>query len=227
MAALFGMMAWSCTGTLPRFLAPTAFLILAIASAVRGEKIVRWTAAAAIAWMCAVGLWRTIGWIQLIDPVRLIPLDVRRTARLVSPNDPGAAFYDARYLNEDARVLFVAEPRGFLFPRPFSAPSQHDPSPLQSMVEGATSSAEIVDALTERGFTHLLVNWGELRRLGPSYPVDPWMSQPGKERWTELVRDLQPPVVDRDSVTIYDLGNSSTVSVKEIPSRPSSSRIGS
>ena len=79
---------------------------------------------------------------------------------------------------------------------------------MQSIVEGDVSSAEIVNTLTGQGFTHILVNWGELRRLSSSYPVAPWTSPAGRDRWMKIVRDLQPPVVNRDGVAIYELAGS-------------------
>ena len=207
-AVLLGLAAWSCTGSLPRFLVPTTLLLLALASAVRGEKVVRWTATAAIVWMCAVGLWRTAGWMQLIRPVSLIPLDVRGAGSRISPNHPGAAFFDAQYLPDDSRTLFIAETRGFLFPHPFESPSQHDPSPMQSIVEGNFKRGDRQHPHRAGLYPHPLVNWGELRRLSSSYPVAPWTSPAGRDRWMKIVRDLQPPVVNRDGVAIYELAGS-------------------
>jgi hypothetical protein len=207
-AVLFGIVAWAATGALPRFLAPTACVLLALASTAHRSRLTRIAAAAAILWCTSSGVFRGVVWLQRIDVVRLMPLDFRTAGAAVSPNDPMSAFGDSHSLPEEARVLFVAEPRSFSFPRRYTAPSQHDPSPLLPLLEESTSVADINNALRAQGYTHLLVNWRELRRLGPSYPVAPWRTPAGRLRWTKFIKSLGQPVVDRNGVQVFQLYDS-------------------
>lgn len=55
------------------------------------------------------------------------------------------------------------------------------------------------------GFTHLLVNWSELRRLEPDYPAAPWRSEAGKRRFAELIGALRPAVVSAAGIEIFAL----------------------
>ncbi len=210
-SVLFGATSWACTGALPRFLAPTVALLLVLAASASRGSVVRWAATAAIAWAAGVGVARDLGWLQRIDIGHVVTLDFREAGRLVSPNDPMAAFADARRLPDSARVLFVGEARGFSFPRPFTATSQHDVSPLQPIVAAAASSSEIADALKSRGISHVLINWPELRRLNPSYPVAPWHTPEEGQRWADFVRAAQPPVVERSGVQILRVPGSSAL----------------
>jgi hypothetical protein len=119
-------------------------------------------------------------------------------------NDPFPAF-SATHLPTDARVLFVGEPRGFGFPRRFVAPSQHDVSPLRAILEAAHGPEEAMATLRGQGFTHLLVNQGELARLAGSYPVAPWRGAVGWRRWSAFVSALGPPKVQVGAVQIFAL----------------------
>jgi hypothetical protein len=234
-AALFGTAAWAVTGALPRFLAPSTCLLLALAATARRDRIVRFAGAAALVWCGVVGLFRGATWLQRIDVRHTVVLDLEDAWDRLSPNSPLAAFQSATSLPADARVLFVAEARVFGFPRLLVAPSQHDVSPVREVIETRTSPAEIIEVLRRAGYTHLLVNWGELQRLKGSYPVAPWRTDRGRESWNALIESIGPPVIDHRPVRIYELvwrprdqpSRDSTDSLKLMPSRPSSSSTGS
>jgi hypothetical protein len=206
--AVFGAMAWATTGALPRFLAPTACTLLVLAATAGRDRLVRFASTSALVWCCVVGTLRGTHLLARIDPISIIPLDLAATAARLSPNDPMAAFDDSRQLPPEARVLFVAEPRSFSFPRPCTTPSQHDPSPLREPIEAGSSASDVAGRMRSTGHTHLLVNWRELRRLGESYPVAPWRTDSGRRRWFELIQALGPPVVDRSGVQVFELSNS-------------------
>jgi hypothetical protein len=203
--AWFGAVAWAITGALPRFLAPTACILLALAATAGHDRLVRFASISALLWCSVVGVLRGSSLLGRIDPISILQVDLRAAAAQLSPNDPMAAFADSLALHADARVVFVAEPRVFSFPRPFTAPSQHDPSPLRDLTETESSPSRIVDRLLDDGHTHLLVNWRELQRLGGSYPVVPWRTPQGRQRWIELIRSLGPPVVDQSGVQVFRL----------------------
>ncbi|MFN3412561.1 MAG: hypothetical protein ACK42L_00670 [Thermoanaerobaculum sp.] len=120
-------------------------------------------------------------------------------------NNPLPAFRKASVLDKDARVLFVGEPRGFLFPRRFVAPSVFDEHPLAKRTEVSSRPEDMVLSLRKEGFTHLLINWGELHRLVPGYPCAPWQSPQGRANFIRLVKALQPPVLTAGPVAIYAL----------------------
>lgn len=203
--AVCGCAVWSITGALPRFLVPTGCILLALSATAGRDRLVRFASTCALLWCCVVGVLR--GWtlLEQIDPISVFRLDIQATAARLSPNDPMAAFTESSRLPADARVLFVSEPRGFTFPRPFTAPSQHDPSPLRELTETEPTANRILDRLRASGHTHLLVNWQEMQRLGGSYPVLPWRTPDGRRRWQELVRSLGPPVVDVEGVQVFRL----------------------
>jgi hypothetical protein len=202
--AVGGVLAWGATGSLPRFLGPTLGVVLALAAATR-TGLGRWASALALASAALVGTVFSVG--QLArwggPGLALAPAgDVRATMVV---NDPFPAFAAARTLPGTARVLFVGEPRGFGFSRRFVAPSQHDVSPLRAILETAHGPEEAMATLRGQGFTHLLVNQGELSRLAGSYPVAPWRGAVGWRRWSAFVSALGPPKVQVGAVQIFAL----------------------
>jgi hypothetical protein len=205
-ATVAGLLAWAATGNLPRFLAAVAALGLALAASAASQSAAgRWAAALGLGATAALGLAVSAAqlhrWGGMSLPLGL-PGELR--AQLVV-DDPYPAFAAARALPAGAHVLFVGEPRGFLFPRRFVAPSQHDVSPLRSILESSRGPAAAAAALRRRGFTHLLVNWGELARLTPSYPVAPWRDPAGLRRWNTFIAALGPPQVAAGVVQVFVL----------------------
>ncbi|MFZ5787161.1 MAG: hypothetical protein ACOY3Y_12030 [Acidobacteriota bacterium] len=202
-AALAGGLAWAATGSLPRFFAMTAVFLLALAASPRSGPG-RWAATAVLVVLALTGIARNVGETASKGGAGIVlEPEAGYTQRMLA-NDPMPAFAAARRLPGDARVLFVGEPRGFPFPRRFDAPSQHDVSPLRAHLEGG----EVGDArrwLNQSGFTHLLVNHGELARLAPGYPVAPYRTPAGARRWAELLGGLGPPTIDARGVVIYPL----------------------
>ncbi|HVN76957.1 MAG TPA: hypothetical protein VMT19_11605 [Thermoanaerobaculaceae bacterium] len=204
LAAVTGVGVWGLTGNLPRFLTVSAALLVGLAAGAGGRSSAgRWVSTAALGVTLALGLAvslsETVRWRALAAAFE--PTTVARAELVV--NDPFPAFGAARTLPGDARVLFVGEPRGFGFPRRFVAPSQHDVSPLRGVLEASRAPADACAELRRQGFTHLLVNWGELARLTGGYPVAPWRDPAGWRRWTVFVASLGPPVVDVKGVQVF------------------------
>ena len=206
LAVVAGLAGWALTGNLPRFLAVPVALTLALAAAAGGRSAAgRWASALALgvtlAFGTAVSVNEVVRWhagaASLAEPAAV-------RARLVV-NNPTPAFAAAAVLPVDARVLFVGEPRGFGFPRRFVAPSQHDVSPLRGLLRDSASPAQVCERLRAAGFTHLLVNWGELARLERAYPVAPWVDVGGWRRWNAFVAALGPPTVQAGAVAIFAL----------------------
>ncbi len=206
LAAVFGLFAWVATGALPRFLAPTAWLLLAVAAAAAARgRLPRRLTAAVLLWCTLLGIAVGVTSVRGVLPPGHLGLDTDAASALLSVHDPLPAFRAAELLPAEARVLFVAEPRGFLFPRPFIAPSQHDPNLLRGNLEAAAALDDVVDGLAAAGITHLLVNEGELGQLAERYPVAPWTTPRGRQRWNGLLARLGEPVVSVGSVRIFAL----------------------
>ena len=201
--SLLGTGAWLVTGTLPRFLlVPLAVLLILAASASRGHGG-GWIAAPALSGVAALGLAFNITEVARLGGLELPVASAAELRCRFAPTDPVAAFTAAGALPTDARVLFIGEPRGYRFPRRFVAPSQHDVSPLRDLIEGKDDSEQVRSWLRARGFSHVLVNWGELRRLATSYPVEPWRTRLGRTRFEALLRSFGAPVVRAGVVEIY------------------------
>lgn len=198
-----GLVGAPFVGLVSRYLAGVAPFWLALPAAAR-TTMTRFASGLALVLAALLGVVvnaREIGrWgaFSLMDPAFSVE------ERLVV-NNPFPAFRRAQALEGNARVLFVGEPRGFLFPRRFVSPSVFDEHPLAGMTERAATPAEMVLALRKDGFTHLLINWGELQRLVPGYPCAPWRSPRGRSNFLELVKALEPPVMTAGPVAIYAL----------------------
>jgi hypothetical protein len=203
-AFLGGLAAWGLTGAIPRYLAPVLALVLVLAALpVRRAGRVLSAAAlfVALAWGIAVNL-RDVRW---LGGAALVTASRGAVWAHLVVNDPLPAFEGADALPRDARVLFVGESRGFLFPRRFLAPSYYDLSPLRGPLETLPTSEAVIAWLRAAGFTHLLVNWGELRRLAPDYPAEPWRTETGRRRFGGLIATLRPAVVSAGGVEIFAL----------------------
>jgi hypothetical protein len=143
-------------------------------------------------------VWRVLGGAALLAEAPSV------LARL-SVNDPAVAFAACERLPAYARVLLVAEPRGFGFPRRFVAPSQHDPSPLVAILDREATPEGATRALRDAGFTHVLVHVPELQRLGPDYPVEPWSDAAARGKFVAWTRELGAPVVVDGGTIVYEL----------------------
>ena len=68
------------------------------------------------------------------------------------------------------------------------------------------ASPETVRALLVRtGYSHLLVNVPEMRRLGKSYPVLPWTDPDSQSAFVALTRHLEPPCLVQGAMVVYSL----------------------
>jgi hypothetical protein len=108
---------------------------------------------------------------------------------------PPALFYEGRVpgfeylraaneeLPEDAKVLLVGESRAFYFRRKVDYCVAFNRSPFLEMIHAAdalpglttraTRATGVMDWLGGRGYTHVLVNWSEVRRLERTYGLAP------------------------------------------------------
>jgi len=199
-----GVLAWAVTGSLPRFLGPALGVVLALAAAAARTRMGRWAAALALASAGTVGTVFSVVQLGRWGGLGLAGAPGASVRAAMVVNNPFPAFA-ASHLPPDACVLFVGEPRGFGFTRRFVAPSQHDISPLRGILERARGPREAAAALRGQGFTHVLVNQGELSRLAGSYPVAPWRDTAGWRRWNALLASLGPPELQVGGVQLFAL----------------------
>ena len=202
-AASAGVLAWSLTGALPRFLVPALALLLTAAVSGRWRMGVLGSLGAigltlVTGLAAALGMFRQLGGFSVVGPPSVV-----YPALVVS--DPYPGFLACAGLPEGARVLLVAEPRGFLFPRRFETSSQHDRSALATLLRTQASPEAIRVLLVRMGFTHLLVHVAEIRRLGRDYPVAPWTDPGSRSAFVALTRQLEPPVVLSGEMVVYAL----------------------
>lgn len=129
-----------------------------------------------------------------------------RAMALVShlvPTLAAARFVNTR-LPDNARLLFLGDTMTYYYRRDFVAPSAFDVHPLHGIATPEKNPREILRELRALGFTHVLVNWPEWRRLGDTYYRTLWP----KEDRIAVERFLAGlPVVYVDGVvSIYNLG---------------------
>src|SRR3989442_12734940 len=155
--AAFGLLVWSLTGSLPRFLTPTLALLLALAASSGGAgRIGVLTGSLALGVTAALGLAFTAGEIDRLGGLRLAVADPLAWPPALVVHNPAPAFAAARSLRDDARVLFIRETRGFGVSRRVVAPSQHDVSPLREPLETLSSAETAREWLLDAGFPHVL-----------------------------------------------------------------------
>ena len=195
---------WYVTGSQTRFLAPTLVLVLSLAAAAAG------TAAGRLAAALSLGITLMLGtamsarkvvdlWVPGLPmaPAASLP------PRLVI-NNPFPAFAAmGPHVGEVSRALVVGDPRGFGVPFPFSVTSQCDPSPLRDAVDGASGPEDVVAWLADQGYSHLVVNHGELRRLQGGYPVSPFRTAAGERIWYAFLAMSEPAVAGSGGVMLY------------------------
>lgn len=117
-----------------------------------------------------------------------------------------------RFVNQelptDARILMIGDARPFYIQRPVDYWVVFNRHPLVGVLEGGATHEEAVQWLRDAGYTHVLVHWGEVRRLARTYGFPTCISPDrfdglsqsgltltrgfahpfGSERWIELYR---------------------------------------
>ncbi|TAL10556.1 MAG: hypothetical protein EPO02_07155 [Nitrospirae bacterium] len=121
-------------------------------------------------------------------------------------------FQAARFAREDlpttARVLFIGETRPYYFMRESMAPTAYDRHPLQRWVRESSSPETLARRLADEGFTHMVLNVREFKRLHDTYGVLVFSGE-GAETHDRRLRTLPR--------TLRQLFGSNGVYVFEIP----------
>ncbi len=192
-AVVLATAGWLATSHTTRYALVLAPLVGALAA--RGTvglgRTARTVVAAGLVLGAAVGVVRygaftfgELGWFHWLGGCG--PAETWR--HRVTVNDPAPAWRAAdRLLPPKARVLIVAEGRSWGCPRAHHASSAYDTQLVQRVVERSDSAVEAIARLEDMGFSHLMVNWGELRRLhGPPFRVLEWKDGEARQRWIGL-----------------------------------------
>lgn len=201
LAAVLAVAGWAATSQTSRYALPAAALIAALAAAGIAQ-LSPWLARATAGLLgiaVAHGVL-TLG-VFLFDTIGIqrawMGTESREAWRHdVTLNDPAGAYRAAgEVLPKDARILIVGEGRSWLCPRPHRVSSPYDTQWLQSVVEHSSSAEEVGDAVAGDGWTHLLINWAEVNRLGgEDYRVLRWKSPEDQARFREFGKSFTEPV---------------------------------
>jgi len=204
-----GILLWQCMSSLSRYSVYAMAFLLALAAASGRRSASRHVPAISLGCALLMGLVSNLVELSRIDVLQLAVGSLAPCERSGLVNSPLAAFDAARSrVPRSSRVLFVGEMRGFACPSSFVSPSPYDRPIVCDALERTASASAARVWLLDRGYTHLLVNWGELRRLSVGRVVLPWRTAEGQKRWRELVTQLGPPIVSENRVDIMALGPS-------------------
>jgi len=88
---------------------------------------------------------------------------------------PGYEYFKAvnQELPEDSKFLMIGDARAFYFKRPVDYCVVFNRNPFVEAIRSSATDADVYGWLHGRGYTHLLVNWGEVNRLRDTYGFPP------------------------------------------------------
>ena len=194
LATALGLVGWLATSQTTRFALPLAALLAALA-AVGLASLERRTAvvvAACLALGVTHGVLTLGGFLAgTLGLDRLLAGRVSAEAwrHQVTLDDPLPAFRACDgLLPGGSRVLVVGEGRSWGCPRPHHVSSPYDLQFVQEVVETAADETDVAGRLRRAGWTHLLISWSELSRLGgPDYQLLRFADPQATERWQAFV----------------------------------------
>ncbi len=193
-AAAIGLGGWLVSSQTARYAFPVAALV-AVLAAVGARRLPRGAAIAAAALLAATtalglaDLGRlTLGRLQIH---RMWTGEVTRDEwrHRVTVNDPLPAYRAAEAtLHGSARLLVVGDGRSWGCPMHHHVSSSYDLQLVQEWVEAAPDAEQVARTAAAEGWSHLLINWGELERLGgPDFQVLRWQSPADEQRWRDFL----------------------------------------
>ena len=166
---------WIMTSTTTRFFAPA--LMIGLSTLVALLALVPQPALAlSLILLSAAGALGTTRFISLHD-------QVFSSTRVALGQESGsdftrrtldqyeAAMYVRHNLAPDTHLLFIGESRPFYFDRTSLAPYPFHEHPLTRWVEEASSPEQLIHKIRSEGFTHVVLNTREFRRLHNGYHV--------------------------------------------------------
>ena len=199
--AALGLGGWLVSSQTTRYAFPMAALIavLAAVGASRVNRRAGFAIAVVVAATVALGLADlgrfTLGRLQIqrIWTGQSTPAEWRHQ---VTVNDPLPAYRAAEAgLHGSARLVVVGDGRSWGCRVPHHVSSSYDLQLVQAWVEAAATADEVARAAAAEGFSHLLINWGELERLGGrDFQVLRWRSAADEQRWEVFLRQWTVPL---------------------------------
>ncbi len=214
LASALGLSGWVATAQTTRFALPLIALVAALAAAGLGS-LGRRPALLAVGGLSlgvahglltlAAFLAGTLG----LDRLLTGSLSGEAWRASVTVDDPMPAYRAcARVLPDGARVLVVGEGRPWGCPRPHLVSSPYDHQLMQEIVEASSDPAGVARRVRERGFTHLLIRWSELERLGgPDYRALRFEDRGSAERWRAFLGGCTSRVWSDGGLEIRSLGS--------------------
>jgi hypothetical protein len=117
----------------------------------------------------------------------------------VTVNDPQPVYRAALATLEDpSKMLIVGEGRSWGCEVPHHLSSSYDLQQIQEWTEASSTAEELARRIASNGFSHLLINWGELQRLGgPGFRVLRWRNPSDEERWNDFLAEWTIPLLGR------------------------------
>ena len=122
-----------------------------------------------------------------------------------------AAQYVKEHLPPDANLLFIGESRPFYFERRALAPDPFHQHPLAGWLQEAETPEQLRDRIRREGFTHVILNTREFKRLQDQYRILP-LSGPEGSLQNQRLRQLPK--------TMATLFSQNSVYVLEVPVLP-------
>lgn len=124
-------------------------------------------------------------------------------ARIAIENLPlaSASAWMARELPADARILLIGDGCYGHLPRPASASSAYDRPDIARAVATARTVGDVSDALA--GYTHVVINYGELDRFRRQYEFDRWFTPDSWALVGRWVNESLEPIHRNEFVTVF------------------------
>ena len=89
----------------------------------------------------------------------------------------------------------VGDGRSWGCPLHHHVSSSYDLQLVQEWVEAAPDAEQVARTAAAEGWSHLLINWGELERLGgPDFQVLRWQTPADEQRWREFLDQWTVPL---------------------------------
>lgn len=212
--ALLTTTIWVMTSTTTRFLAPALMLGLSLLAALL-TKTPKFIFAITIVILTALGTWGTSRFVSmhsLAFSSEKVALGQESGAEYAkrTVDHYEAAMFAKEHLPADAKLLFIGESRPFYFDRTILAPYPYHEHPLTQWIPESASPEELRDRLRTEGFTHVILNTREFKRLHDSYQVLAF-SGPNASLYDQRLKQLpgtMTTVFSKNNVYVFEISSS-------------------
>ncbi len=206
---------WVMTSTTTRFFTPALMLGLSLL-AVLLTKTPKIIFALTIVILAALGAWGTSRFVSMHSQVfssEKVALGQESGAEYAkrTVDHYEAATFAKEHLPPDAKLLFIGESRPFHFDRTSLAPFPFHEHPLTQWIRESASPEELRDRIRREGFTHVILNTREFKRLHDKYQVLAF-SGPNASLYDQHLKQLP-----RTMTTLF---SKNSVYIFEVPSLP-------